>query len=325
LSVLSVSIDGRDAAGAFRDKVSAAESGGAERLWVASHLFQREPIAMGTLALATTTRLGVALMAISPHTVHPVHAAMAAATLDELFPGRVTMCFGVGAPADLGGAGIDGGRPLRLMRETIEVAGALLAGAPVRYEGQMFRVRDRALAHGRRPVPLLLAASGPQMLRLAGELADGVLISAGSSVEFVRWSLAQVDAGAKGRPLRRCGLVYAAADDDEAPAARRLRRVLAVTLRGRHHARNLELAGSALDQAALDRAVRAEAWDLAEQLVPDDIVRRHGACGTPPQMRERLEAYRQAGLDEIVLAGVRGAEQLRHVLDIAGSSRGGAP
>ncbi|MEJ0071273.1 MAG: LLM class flavin-dependent oxidoreductase [Pseudomonadota bacterium] len=54
-------------------------------------------------ALAATTRIRVALMAMSPYSTHTVFAAMAAATLDEMFPGRVTLCLGVGAPADPGG------------------------------------------------------------------------------------------------------------------------------------------------------------------------------------------------------------------------------
>jgi 5,10-methylenetetrahydromethanopterin reductase len=54
-----------------------------------------------------------------------------------------------------------------------------------------------------------------------------------------------------------------------------------------------------------------------ESLVADDTVRRHAACGTPAEVRARLEAYRAAGLDEIVLAGLYTAEETRRTAAVA--------
>src|SRR4029077_17128346 len=142
-----------------------------------------------------------------------------------------------------------------------------------------FHAHGRRLATGMRPIPLVLAASGPRMLELAGATADGVLIRAGASVEFVKRSLEHVHHGAKGRPVRTHAVVYAAVDDDETLAHDRLRRVLAILLRGSHHAPNLEQGGSALNQSALNEAVMAENWANAEALITDDIVRRHAASG----------------------------------------------
>ena len=81
--------------------MAAGENGGATANWIANHLFQRDPITLAAMSLTQTKRMRVTLMAISPLTVHPVQAAMAAATLDEFFPGRVSLCLGIGAPADL--------------------------------------------------------------------------------------------------------------------------------------------------------------------------------------------------------------------------------
>ena len=135
-------------------------------------------------------------------------------------------------------------------------------------------------------------------------MADGVLISNTSSVEFVRWALDHVERGARGRPLVRAGLVYASVAAREADALGRFRRNLAITLRGAHHARNVQLGGGVLDQAALYDAVSREDWTRAEALITDDLVRRHTASGTAGQVRERLAAYAAAGLDEIVLGGL---------------------
>jgi 5,10-methylenetetrahydromethanopterin reductase len=314
LSEISVSCDGRDWPVGFQEKVAAGENGGAAAIWIANHLFQRDPITLAAMALAQTNRMRVTLMAMSPRTVHPVQAAMAAATLDEFFPGRVTLCLGVGAPADLESIGIGVERPLRIMREALELARALLAGETVHVNGEFFHAHGRRLATGIRSVPLVLAASGPRMLELAGTAADGVLISAGASVEFVKRSLEHVHHGAKGRSVRTHAVVYAAVDDDETLAHDRLRRVLAILLRGSHHAPNLEQGGSALNQSALNEAVMAENWANAEALITDDIVRRHAASGRPEQVRRRFAAYQATGLDEIIMSGAHDGTQLTDIM-----------
>jgi 5,10-methylenetetrahydromethanopterin reductase len=310
----SLATDGREAPEAFLAKVRAGEAGGAARMWVANHLFQRDPVTLAALALGASSRLPVSLMAMSPYSIHPVQAAMAAATLDEAYPGRVTLCFGVGAPADLDSVAIVASRPLKPMREAVEIARALLAGETVRYEGGTFKVRNRALANGARKVPIVLAASGPQMLELAGAIADGVLISAGTSVEFVRWCLDHVQRGAGGRKLRACGLVYSAVDAEREAAYARLRRMLAILLRGAHHAMNLELAGTVLDQAALRQAAARDDWAAAEALITPEVLARHAVCGTPAEVRARIAAYHAAGLDEVVLSGPREGAQAAALL-----------
>jgi len=284
-------------------------------LWFAAHLFNREPICTAALALATTSRVKVALIALSPYTVHPVYAAMAAATLDEWFPGRVKPCLGVGAPRDLEAAGVAAPQPLATLRESLAVARALLAGESVAYAGERFQVHGRRLATGARAVPLLLAASGPRMLTLAAAAADGVVISAAAAPAFVAWTLDRVRQS--GRAVRHVALVYAAMDERPERAHTRLRRELGFILRGAHHARNLRLAGSTLEQAALADAYAREDWLGVEALVGDDLVRRHAASGTPADVRMALEAYEAAGLDEIVLSGLAGQANRAAILRVA--------
>ena len=198
---------------------------------------------------------------------------------------------------------------------------ALLAGERVTYQGSVFQIHGRRLALTPRLIPIFLAASGVQTLALAGAVADGVVLSTGASVEFVRWSLDHVERGSKGRRITRAGLVYAASAARRDVALGRYRRHLAITLRGDHHAHNVMLAGGTLDQAALRRAVADEDWTKAEQLITDELVCRHTATGTPDEMRARLAAYHDAGLDELVLQGLsesaETAATLRAALGVA--------
>ena len=301
---LGVAFDGRNPPARLLEQARAAENAGAASFWISSHLFLRDPMSLAGAVLGATQRARAVLMAVSPHVIHPVHIAMAAATLDELFPGRVALCLGSGAPGDLADAGVAPPRPLRALREALELTRMLLSGERVSYEGEVYRVRGRRLPSGPRGVAIVLAASGPRTLELAGASADGVVLSTASSVPFVRWALEHVTRGAKGRALARAGLVYASVAERETDALGRFRRQLAITLRGGHHAQNVELAGGRLDHEALQRAVSEEDWAHAESLIGDDIVRRHTASGTPAQVRERVAAYHAAGLDEVVLAGM---------------------
>jgi 5,10-methylenetetrahydromethanopterin reductase len=317
---LSVSFDGGDPPEKLRAVAEAADNGGAADLWIASHLFHREPIACAAMILATSRNIGIVLMAMSPYTVHPIYAAMAAATLDEYFPGRVQLCFGVGAPRDLEAAGITAEHPLQTLREALELARSLLAGETIEFSGQQYKVSGRRLAMGEHRVPLWLAASGPHMLELAGEKADGVVISAATSPAFIRWSLDHVRRGEQrsGRTIKKAALVFCSVDRDEKSANDRLRRRLAYILRGQHHARNLELAGTRLDQAALAAAFAQEDWDRVEALITDDVLRNHCVTGTPAQAQDAFSAYRSAGLDEIVIYGEQEHEKVADLLSIMG-------
>jgi 5,10-methylenetetrahydromethanopterin reductase len=295
-----------------------ADQANAKNIWIASHLFHREPVASSMAVLSQTHNIGVTLMAMSPYTVHPVYATMAAATIDELFPGRIQLCFGVGAPRDLEAVGLAAEQPLRTLRESIEISRSLLAGEAVRYDGQRFKIADRRLLMGVRSVPIWLAASGPQMLELAGEVADGVVISAGTAPSFIRWCLDHVRRGEEKarRTIAKAGLVFCSVDADAEIARGRLRRKLAYLLRGQHHARNLQIAGTKLDQTTLAKAFAQERWQDVEALITDDVVAGHTASGTPQQARDAFAAFQAAGLDEIIAYGVENQTQLSAALSI---------
>jgi 5,10-methylenetetrahydromethanopterin reductase len=321
-SNIGVASDGRAALAEFVEQARTAEAGGAATIWVACHLFLRDPITAAHAALAATSRIRVALMAMSPYSVHPVFIAMSAAALDELFPGRVVLCLGVGAPGDLAAAGIAAPKPLATLRESIRICRDLLSGATVAHQGDVFKVSGRRLPNPTDRVPIVLAASGPQMLELAGAEADGVLISAATSIAFIRWCLSNVDRGAARRSVpgacRRMGIVYTRIADEEKAALDGIRRTMGFILRGPHHAKNVELAGTRLDQTALWNAYRDEQWSAVEGLVTDAVVRAHAAAGTPAQVRERYGEYRGLGLDEVIVGGIDDSQGIARALAAIG-------
>jgi 5,10-methylenetetrahydromethanopterin reductase len=308
MAELGIAIDGRAPITDIAAQARAAEEGGASTLWLACHLFLRDPVTMAALALAATRRLKVALMAMSPYSTHPVYIAMAAASLDEMYPGRVILCLGAGAPADLKAAGIDSPKPLVAIGEAVKICRQLFAGEMANVPGEMFKVAGRRLANGGRAIPIVIAASRPKMLKLAGRQSDGVLISAATSPPFVKACLDQVGAG------RKSCIVYTRLGSLDP-----IRRPIGFVLRGAHHAENIRLGGAKLDQAALAAAYAAESWSEVDRLVSDDVVRRHTACGTPQQVRDKLDEYRTIGIDDIVLGGMDDAQTIATALKAATS------
>ncbi|HEY4820274.1 MAG TPA: LLM class flavin-dependent oxidoreductase, partial [Xanthobacteraceae bacterium] len=233
MAEFGISMDGRAPIADIPAQACAAEEGGASTLWIACHLYLRDPVTMAALALGATRRIKVALMAMSPYSIHPVVIAMAAASLEEMYPGRVILCLGVGAPADLKAAGIDSPRPIRTLTEAIAICRSLLAGEMTDFQGEVFRVSGRRLASGARNVPIVLAASRPNMLQLAGRATDGVLISAATSPPFVKACLDHV-----GRGRKSC-IVYTKLGSLDP-----IRRPIGFVLRGAHHAENIRLGGA---------------------------------------------------------------------------------
>lgn len=303
MAEIGLSIDGRAPLSEIEAQAQAAEAGGVSTLWIACHLFLRDPVTTAALALAATRKIKVALMAMSPYSTHPVYIAMAAASLDERYPGRVILCLGAGAPADLKAAGIDSPRPLVAVGEAVKICRQLFAGEMADFQGRMFNVAGRRLANGGRAIPIMIAASRPNMLKLAGRQSDGVLISAATSPPFVKACLDQVGAG------RKSCLVYTKLGSLDP-----IRRPIGFVLRGAHHAENIRLGGTRLDQQALAAAYAAEDWNEVDRLVDDDVVRRHTACGTPQQVRDKLDEYRAIGLDEVVLGGLDHAASIAATL-----------
>ena len=312
MAEFGISMDGRAPVTDIAAQAKAAEEGGASTLWIACHLYLRDPITMAALALGATRRIRIALMAMSPYSVHPVFIAMAAATLDEMYPGRVILCLGAGAPADLKAAGLEATRPLVSVGETLKICRALLAGEMADFQGQMFRVSGRRLVNGGTEVPIVLAASRARMLKLAGRESDGVLISAATSPPFVKACLAEAASTNPG--FRKVGIVYTKLGATEKEGIDPIRRPIGFVLRGAHHAENIRLSGATLDQAARATAYAAENWAEVDRLVSDDVVRRHAACGTPDQVRAKLEEYRAIGLDEVVIGGMDDAPSIAAAL-----------
>ncbi len=303
-----------------------AEAVGAQSFWIAEHLGYREAFVTATAIALGTSSGRIVPTAISPYLRHPTPMAMALATLAELVPGRVAIAAGVGNPMFLRESGLEAEKPIEAMRDYVRALRALFMAEPVHQEARTFRLAGARVAFKpESPIPIHIAAMGPQMLKLTGRIADGVVLSAGLSTDSVRKALTILDEGARaeGRDpamVAKSSYIYFLAGGE--PAARgRVREKLAFLFRNATIKENLVASGLPLDHEAIMAAIARRDMQAAASLVPDEAVDVFTITGDVTACRRRVRDYRDAGLNEIVLSLVgtnddraRSLEHVRAIL-----------
>ena len=176
--------------GQFVEWCRAAETAGFELIGIAdSQSLYREAYVSTTLCAVNTERVRFGPRVINPLTRDPSVAAAAAATLEELAPGRTLLGIGTGFSA-VYNVGLRAASLAKLQAYVGAVRDLLTRGT-AEYEGRTMRQ-----TWGQRRVPLYVAASGPKTLDLAGRIADGVVIYTGLLPEIIRDSIDRVRSGA---------------------------------------------------------------------------------------------------------------------------------
>ena len=304
---LGIRFDGFDHLSDSLEVVRKAEEAGADRIWMAEHMGYREAV-VASMAYAMSTRTATVIpTAVSPYLWHPTPTAMSLATLADVAPGRVGVAIGVGNPLFLGESGVEPIKPIRAVREFVECLRALWTGDAAIYDGEFFRLSGARMSFSpSHPIPVYIAATGPQMLRLTGRIADGVVLSGGLTVEHVRYSLGQIGDGARaaGRDpaeVRNAAFLYFSVSADGREAVDFLRGRLAFLFRNRAMAENIRSSGLPIDHEAIIAAVAERDMETAKSLVPDDAVDAFAVGGTVRNCRDRLAAYLDTGVTEPVI------------------------
>ncbi|MEV1064869.1 LLM class flavin-dependent oxidoreductase [Streptomyces sp. NPDC050263] len=314
------------------ETVRRAEELGFDDVWFPdSQLLWRDVFTTLTAAALGTGRIGLGTAVTNLATRHPAVVASAARSVAELAPGRFTLGLGVGN-SSVGPIGLRQTTSAS-MREGLGMLRALLDGQEWDFEG---KVRSR-LRDPQAGVPLHLAASGPRNLRLAGEVADGVILLSGVSPATLAGATARVREGAEaaGRAYDTIPLTasaFCAVTDDVESAARRLKPVCA-SIAQNGGAPFLALAGIDVDVPATVAGVypdlvHAEDWDAAVEIcsawISDAAALRFAEefClfGTAEQLTERLRALHAAGVTGVLLQHVGSYHPPTELIEAVGSS-----
>jgi 5,10-methylenetetrahydromethanopterin reductase len=305
------------------DIVRYAEEKGFEAVWQAESRLVRDAIVPMAAYAAVTERIKVGSGVINNWTRNIGLLASTLLTLDDLAPNRI-IC-GIGAWWDplAKNVGIDRTKPMKAMEETIYVLRKLLNMERVTFEGEFHKVNGIELdvVHGRREprnVPIYMGATGNKMIEMAGRIADGIVMNYCVPVEYNDVAIEQLEKGLKesGRTLEefdRPQLVVCSVDEDHDKAIDTTRELLTQYLAQQPHI--AQASGVSKDvvesiQAILGWPATHEQIQAAKHLVPEDLIHRITASGTPDEARAKVQEYIDHGCTCPILYAVGGNTKL---------------
>jgi F420-dependent oxidoreductase-like protein len=289
-----------------------AEEAGFATIWVPQIPDEFDALTAATLMGLDTSRIeiGTAVVPVQPR--HPIALAQQALSVQAVLGGRLALGLGVSHHWIIDEMlGLPYERPATTMRDYLEVLSAAFAGpGPVDVENELFRVHNPLDITDLPPTPVLLAALGPVMLRIAGEQADGTILWMADERAVESHVVPHLTraAAAAGRPAPRivAGIPVCVCDDREVDTAvARTNRILAEAEVSPNYQRLLDLGDAqtvgdllaAGSEAAVEKRLRSFAdagvTDLSIRIVPigDD--------------RDQLLASRQRTRDYLTALGGR--------------------
>ena len=305
------------------DYVRYAEEKGFEAVWQAESRLVRDAIVPMAAYAAVTDNLKVGSGVINNWTRNIGLLAATFLTLDDLAPNRIICGLGAWWDPLARNVGIDRRKPLTAMRETIEVMRRLLNMERVTYHGEFIHVDGIELdvVHGRkepRHVPLMIGATGEKMMEMTGEIADGAVLNYCVPPEYNDDALEQLDRGARkaGRTLDdidRPQLIVCSVDHDHDKAIDTTRGLLCQYLAQQPHI--AKASGVSMDvvaeiQSILGWPATHEQIQKAKHLVPEDLIHRITASGTPDEARAKVQEYVKRGCTCPILYPVGGDVKL---------------
>ncbi|HSZ12726.1 MAG TPA: LLM class flavin-dependent oxidoreductase [Solirubrobacteraceae bacterium] len=293
------------------ERVKLAESLGYESVYV-THIAGRESLTVLTAYALATSRIRLGTGVVPIYTRTPATMAQTAATLDELAGGRLTLGLGVShRPVVEGWHGQTIDRPVAEMREYVAIVRAILRGEdPPR--GEKWQTGFRLFGLDPRPaLPIYVAALSPAMLRLAGEVADGVILWLCNPSYIRDVVIPEVRAGRERAGLTLDGFdvvaaVPAALSQDRDSAYAAMRKDLIPYFGLPFYRAMIERTGFGADIAGYDAA--AGDLDAMQAAISDEFLDELTAVGDASALTAGIERYRAAGAGSPCIGPIPGTD-----------------
>ena len=305
-----------------------AENRGYEMVWVPEGSGRDSLTQLTYLACHTgAVKLATGILPIYYRT--PMLTAMSAAGISDLSQGRFVLGLGVGhRPSVEGAHGIAFRRPLTHMRETITLIRRLLDGEQISHAGRVFNVGSASLgaAAPEQRVPIYVAALGPQMLELTGELADGVLLNWTAS-NYLEQAIHHLHRGAEkaGRDpsdVDVAGYVRVAVSDDPEAARASLQGQIARYASNPFYNNFFQDMGFGREMSAAEEAIARGDIEEAGRAISPEMQDQVAVVGNAEQCRAEIEKRRSLGLNLPVVAPFTVDEARESYLRVIGTFGG---
>lgn len=289
------------------------ERAGFDYIWVCDHY--RDRFVHSTLIhLAQNTdeiRLGPSVT--NPYLIHPSVTATAIATLDEFSGGRATLGISAGDLSILKSLGIRQDRPITTVKEAVQVIEKLWNGERTTFSGEKFTCEGAKLKYSpEQNPPVYIGGRGPQMLELAGSLAEGVLINA-THPKDIKECLHYIKRGAEkaNREMEDLNIASHTAtsiNEDEERAKEMAKTATAFV-------------ASSAPKSTLDRENLSEEnikkirgyigsgrMDRAREFVTEKMIEVFSISGKMEKLETRAKELERLGVDQIIIGSPIGVE-----------------
>lgn len=267
-------------------------------LWFAEDCYMLGGFTSAAIALQATQRIPVGLGAVSSVVRHPAITAMEAATLMNGYPGRFNFSVGHGVLAWTGQMGILPKSVLRSMREAVVGIKRLFEGETLSEQGTYFSFDGIRLERPVKGAEVLIAAVGPRSIELAGEIADGLLVSVLAGPKYLEYATERL-AAAHGRadPIRMPVYALACVDRDRKKARALARKEAAFYLDVMRETPMTGVYGVDSQLAEMHRHGLAH----VENELPEEWLDWLTVAGEPDECIERVQALLDAGATSVAL------------------------
>lgn len=284
--------------------VQEAEDLGFSSAWIAEDYFYGGAFTIASACAAHTSRIQLGIGVINPYTRHPVLSAMESASLDSLSEGRAIIAVGASNKRWMETQlGIPYEKPITATKECAMIIKQLVASGSVDFAGECFKTGPLSFDFTpfRPDLPVYLGVKGDRALYITGQIADGILLSAGCTLEYVAYARERIAAGAASVGRSPSEIKIAAylptCIDNDSHRAVDIMRPLTKRYLGLHgNAPILSCAGFTPEVLAPFREafLAGRNTDLP---VTDEMVRKIVVAGNPEEAGQRIQAYVDAGVE----------------------------
>lgn len=283
-----------------------AEEAAFKYCWITDHYNNRNVYSFLTTIARETRQIELGPGVTNPYLIHPAVTASAIASIDEISGGRAILGISAGDKTVLSSLGIELNKPITTVSESVEILRRLLNGERINFDGKIFKLKGAQLSFKpKRRVPIYLGAQGPEMLKLASNASDGVLINAShpSDLEFAI-SCIRNEAGKVGRKMEEIDIAAYTSfsvSDDETKARNAAKPVVAFIVAS-SPSKVLEKHGIS-DEEALNirNAIASGKFGDAIASISDKMLDSFCICGTPSGCIEKISEILKAGVSQFVV------------------------
>jgi 5,10-methylenetetrahydromethanopterin reductase len=291
------------------------EKWGYNCIWYPDERYGRNIYSVLTLAALRTKKTSLGISVTNPYTRHPLITGSGIASVNEVSEGRAILGIGAGASTLFERQGLTRPySPLSAIKEAVKILRPFLKGEQVNFNGETIEIKNANIDFDTKTLPIYIAARGPKLLQLAGEVADGVIIGSLASKNGLEYAYENIKKGLEksGRQLKDIKIVfwgYTAITDNE-KEARRLVENLVVSSMWSSRRIIHRLGFEKEEWTPIEKQLKEgfskglpsdEVYNAAAKKLSDEIIEAWALAGTVNKVKRRIKEIKKKGVNQFAM------------------------